>query len=191
MIFIQVCMQMHMMRMKKKGIDAGMMDAYILMVKIGAYSGETDLSEAYSEKGIKVQDPLSQYYYAIRIVRNTYWHSLNGQISNMRSSLSAYRSEMQWREFEAQREREEAQARQDEIDRQRFIAQTGAEISARSRIYSQSFSVQDQYGNIGELNAGNGEVQFSDGTSGYVSNSTLKNLQYEKLQDELKEIYKK
>lgn len=203
----------------QKGIDAGMMDAYILMVKIGAYSGETDLSEAYSEKGIKVQDPLSQYYYAIRIVRNTYWHSLSGQISeldkamdyadkalkggirqaselkrqisSMRSSLSAYRSEMQWREFEAQREREEAQARQDEIDRQRFVAQVGAEISARSRIYSQSFSVQDQYGNIGELNAGNGVVQFSDGTSGYVSNSTLKNLQYEKLQDELKEIYKK
>ncbi len=152
-------------------------------------------------------------------MRNTYWHSLNGQISeldkamdyadkalkggirqaaelkrqisSMRSSLSAYRSEMQWREFEAQRAKEEAQARQDEIDRQRFVAQVGAEISARSRIYSQSFSVQDQYGNIGELNAGNGVVQFSDGTSGYVSNSTLKNLQYEKLQDELKEIYKK
>jgi hypothetical protein len=99
--------------------------------------------------------------------------------------------EKEMREFEMQRAREEAERRQEEEDRNRWIAQVGEEIAARNRIYSQSFGIEDNFGNSGSLNSLTGQYEMNDGRRGYVDEASLRKLQSESLQNALKNIYGK
>ncbi len=194
-------------------------EAYSMLVWLGAAQGDEELAKAYSYKAAQYGDALGQYFYALRILEEANYHSLDYQlrecddaieyakkakqggiepadelireIESRISHIKWYQMEKEMREFEMQRAREEAERRQEEEDRNRWIAQVGEEIAARNRIYSQSFGIEDNFGNSGSLNSLTGQYEMNDGRRGYVDEASLRKLQSESLQNALKNIYGK
>jgi hypothetical protein len=190
-----------------------------MLVWLGAAQGDEELAKAYSYEAAQYGDALGQYFYALRIMEQAYHHSLDYQlreyddaieyakkakqggiepaddlireIQSRKSHIEWYLMDKEMREFEMQRAREEAERRQEEEDRNRWIAQVGEEIAARNRIYSQSFGIEDNFGNSGSLNSLTGQYEMNDGRRGYVDEASLRKLQSESLQNALKNIYGK
>ena len=194
-------------------------EAYSMMVRLGAVQGDEELAKAYSYHAAQYGDALGQYFYALRLTEQAYHHHLDSQlreydtaieyakkakqggiepadelireIQSRKSHIEWYLMDKEMREFEMQRAREEADRRQEEEDRNRWIAQVGEEIAARNRIYSQSFGIEDNFGNSGRLNSLTGQYEMNDGRRGYVDEASLRKLQSESLQNALKNIYGK
>ncbi|MBR0442591.1 MAG: hypothetical protein IJK25_11735 [Firmicutes bacterium] len=201
----------------EKCADAKMPEAYVFLVHLGAYSGEYYLTDLYAYEGAQSGDPLCQYFEAAHLVKNmSYYTLLEDQasfveearkyalkakaggikaadkllsvISDISAEVHDALAEQQERAY-AQLVREQNQRMQEEQDRQRWVSQLQAEVDARYRIYSKSFGVEDSHGNYGEVSALSGRVQMNDGSSGYVDQLALRNLQQQSLQDALDKIY--